>query len=162
MRLVIVGDGPQRDALEALVDKLEIRPSVRFAGNQPNVIPWLHAMDLFALPSYANEGVPQAILQAMACGVPVITTDAGAIAEVAYEASDDAPATACIVRKEQAVDLCEAILALRSDIPRRERIARNALGVVRDRHGIEGMLDRMETVFRAAAGVGVLPERIVA
>ena len=153
MRLVIVGDGPQRDALETLVDQLGIRDSVRFAGNQPNVVPWLHAMDLFALPSYANEGVPQAILQAMACGVPVITTDAGAIGEVAHEATDLRPATACIVRKEHADDLRDAILAMKDDLPRREMLARNALEVVRESHGIEGMLDRMESVFRAAAGV---------
>jgi len=108
-------------------------------------------MDLFALPSYANEGVPQAILQAMACGVPVITTDAGAIGEVAHEATDAAPATACIVRKEQADDLRDAILAIKDDASRRDRLARDALELVRARHGIEGMLDRMEGVFQAAA-----------
>ncbi len=150
MRLVVVGDGPQRDALEALVDSLGLRGHVRFAGNQPNVIPWLHAMDLFALPSYANEGVPQAILQAMACGVPVVTTDAGAIGEVAYDAGDGG-GTACIVGKEDPAGLRDAILALQSDVARRERMASNALAVVRDRHGIEGMLDRMEAVFRSAA-----------
>ncbi len=47
MKLVIVGDGPQRDALEMLVEQRAIGPHVRFAGNQPNVVPWLHAMDLF-------------------------------------------------------------------------------------------------------------------
>lgn len=158
MRLVIVGDGPQREALEALVDQLGIRAAVRFGGNQPNVIPWLHAMDLFALPSYANEGVPQAILQAMACGVPVITTDAGAIGEVAYGAVHEGGDhdTACIVGKEDAPGLRDAIIALKDDAVRRERMARNALAVVRERHGIEGMLDRMEMVFRQAAGRGPL------
>ncbi len=154
MRLVIVGDGPQRDALEAQVDALGIRAHVRFGGNQPNVVPWLHAFDLFVLPSYANEGVPQAILQAMACGVPVITTDAGAIGEVAYAslAGDEAAATATIVGKEDAPGLREAIVALAADAAHRERLARNALVVVRERHGIETMLDRMETVFRRASG----------
>ena len=153
-RLVIVGDGPQRDALEALVDGLGIRSDVQFAGNQPNVVPWLHAMDLFALPSYANEGVPQAILQAMACGVPVVTTDAGAIGEVAYEATGETEATACIVAKEDAGALRDAIVALRTDPDRRARMAASALTVVRQRHGIDGMLDRMEDVFRRATGSG--------
>jgi len=152
MKLVIVGDGPQREALEALVDKLALRAHVRFGGNQPNVTPWLHALDLFSLPSYANEGVPQAILQAMACGVPVITTDAGAIPEVAYAADDPARSTAVIVGKESPADLRDAIVALASDRPRREIMARNALALVRERHGIEGMLDRMETIFRDACG----------
>ena len=153
LQLVIVGDGPQRDALEALVDQLSVRAHVRFGGNQPNVVPWLHALDLFALPSYANEGVPQAILQAMACGVPVVTTDAGAIGEVAYDSlagsSDDA--TAYVVGREDAPALCEAIVTLADDTGRRERMVRNALALVRERHGIEGMLDRMEALFRTAA-----------
>ena len=152
MKLVIVGDGPQREALEALVDRLGIKREVRFGGNQPDVVPWLHALDLFSLPSYANEGVPQAILQAMACGVPVITTDAGAIDEVAYAGPDPEKATAVIVQKENPDDLRDAILALARDQPRRELIARNALALVRERHGIDGMLDRMEDVFRTACG----------
>ncbi len=44
----------------------------RFAGNQADVVPWLRAFDVFCLPSYANEGVPQALMQAMAYALPVI------------------------------------------------------------------------------------------
>ena len=71
--LLIVGDGPQREALEAQVAALGLASRVRFAGNQQDVRPWLHSMDVFALPSYANEGVPQALLQAMLCGLPCVT-----------------------------------------------------------------------------------------
>src|SRR6266542_3255838 len=53
-----------------------------FAGDQADVAPWLAALDVFALPSYANEGVPQALLQAMFMGIACVTTDAGAIAQV--------------------------------------------------------------------------------
>ncbi|HRE14436.1 MAG TPA: glycosyltransferase, partial [Usitatibacteraceae bacterium] len=42
----------------------------------------LPAFDLFCLPSYANEGVPQALMQAMACGLPVVTTPVGSIDEI--------------------------------------------------------------------------------
>ncbi len=155
LRLLIVGDGPQREALESLVDTLGIRANVKFAGNQPNVIPWLHAMDLFALPSYANEGVPQAILQAMGCGVPVVTTDAGAIGEVAVLADasgDTSKATAVRVAKENAAEICDAICSLKADPARREALVDSALVQVRTHHGLDGMLDRMETLFRTAAG----------
>lgn len=156
LRLVIVGDGPQRQALEAQVDALGIRPHVRFAGNQQNVAAWLHAFDLFVLPSYANEGVPQAILQAMACGLPVVTTDAGAIGEVAFGGEDDR-ATAEIVAREDVGSLTAALLRLFKDPARRDRLAANGLARVRERHGIDGMLDRMEAVFRAAASPSSSP-----
>ena len=44
-------------------------------------MPWLQALELFALPSYGEEGVPQALMQAMACGMPAVSTPVGAIAE---------------------------------------------------------------------------------
>src|SRR6185295_1605757 len=81
--LVIVGDGPQRPMLEAQVDQLKIRYKVLFAGNQQDVVPWLQSFDVFALPSYANEGVPQALIQAMLVGLPCVTTDIGSIGEIA-------------------------------------------------------------------------------
>src|SRR5581483_1382617 len=62
-RLVIVGDGPQREALDAQVHALGLRERVLLVGHQRVVMPWLAALDVFALPSYANEGVPQAMLQ---------------------------------------------------------------------------------------------------
>src|SRR6185312_11855034 len=81
-RLAIVGDGPQREALEALVRERGLADRVRFAGNQADVAPWLRAFDVFCLPSYANEGVPQALMQAMACALPVVTTPVGSIEEI--------------------------------------------------------------------------------
>jgi len=82
-QLGIVGDGPMPETLEAQVAKLGLAPRTRFAGNQADVVPWLQALDVFALPSYANEGVPQALVQAMLVGLPCITTTAGSISELA-------------------------------------------------------------------------------
>ena len=82
IHLVIAGDGPQRAALEVQVELLGMKDRVRFAGNQKNVPPWLQSFDMFVLPSYANEGVPQALMQAMACGLPVISTPVGSIDEI--------------------------------------------------------------------------------
>src|SRR5213076_511622 len=83
--LVIVGDGPQREALTAQAAAVGIAGRVRFAGNQRDVVPWLQALDMFALPSYANEGVPQALLQAMLVGLPCVTTSIGGIPELARD-----------------------------------------------------------------------------
>jgi glycosyltransferase involved in cell wall biosynthesis len=71
--VIIVGDGPHRPKLVAHLAALELG-NVHFVGHQPDVVPWLQALDLFTLPSYGEEGVPQAIMQAMACGIPVVST----------------------------------------------------------------------------------------
>jgi len=143
--LVIVGDGPQRAALEAQVDALSLRSRVVFAGQQDDVAPWLRALDVFALPSYANEGVPQALLQAMFAGVACVTTDAGAIPEIARH--DE---TALIVAKEDAGALAAGLDALLADPSLRARLAAEARAFVVPRHGLPAMLDRMEAAFRRA------------
>ena len=79
--LVIVGDGPQLDNLKKLVGETQYPQNIHLVGNQSNVLPYLQSMDCFVLPSYANEGVPQALLQAMAVGLPVISCPIGGIPE---------------------------------------------------------------------------------
>ena len=145
VRLIIVGDGPQRSALEAQRDALRLRDRVTFAGLQHDVAPWLGALDVFVLPSYANEGVPQALLQAMFAGVPCVTTSAGGISEIARDGD-----TARIVPARDAQALARAIDALLADPAEGKRLAANAHAFVVPRYGIDTMLDRMESVFRRA------------
>ncbi|MBS0319221.1 MAG: glycosyltransferase [Proteobacteria bacterium] len=148
-QLVIVGDGPQRDALRGQVAALGLRERVVFAGQQDDVAPWLAALDVFALPSYANEGVPQALLQAMFAGVPCVTTDAGAIPEIARDGD-----TAIVVAREDAAALAYGIdAALADPAAAAARVAR-ARALVERRYTQDAMLDRMEAVFHAAAGHG--------
>ncbi len=79
--LVLVGDGPDRDAAEQQVDSLGLRKDVRFLGKVENVGDVLRGADLFLLPS-ATESFGLAALEAMACAVPVIASAAGGIPEV--------------------------------------------------------------------------------
>ena len=79
--LVLVGDGPDRDATEQQVDSLGLRKDVRFLGKVESVGDVLRGADLFLLPS-ATESFGLAALEAMACGVPVIASAAGGIPEV--------------------------------------------------------------------------------
>ncbi|MCW5591130.1 MAG: glycosyltransferase family 4 protein [Burkholderiales bacterium] len=145
-RLVVVGDGPQREALEALARELGIADRVRFAGNQSDVAPWLQSLDLFCLPSYANEGVPQALMQAMACGLPVISTPVGSIAEIVQDGD-----TGRLVQPEDAAALRAAIESLLADGPLRSRLATNARSAALQRFGEDRMVERMIDVFTAVA-----------
>ncbi len=145
--LVIVGDGPQRGALEKQIAGLGLARRVRMAGNQADVVPWLHALDLFALPSYANEGVPQALVQAMLCGLPCITTTAGSISELARH-----QATALVVPPRDAHALAEAIRRLAGDEGLRRELGEAARRHCVENFAYERMLDRMESVYREVSG----------
>jgi len=144
-RAVIVGDGPQRPALEAQRRALGLDKRVIFAGLQHDVAAWLAAFDIFVLPSYANEGVPQALLQAMAGRVPCVTTAVGAIPEIARDG-----VTARIVNARDPRALARAIDSLLNDPAEAQRLAANAYASIAPRFGLETMLDRMENVFRRA------------
>ena len=80
--LLVVGDGPQEHDLRRRIAALGLDERVILAGRQADVLPYLHAADAFVLPSTANEGVPQAMLQAMACRLPVVACPVGGIVEL--------------------------------------------------------------------------------
>lgn len=73
-RLLIVGDGPQREALKRLAAELEIAGRTEFTGFQREPLPWVAAMDILVLAS-AKEGLPRVILEAMLLGKPVVAAD---------------------------------------------------------------------------------------
>ena len=141
-RLVIVGDGPGADNLRHQIEELGIKDRVMLPGNQADVVPWLRSMDIFALPSYANEGVPQAIMQAQACGIPVISTAVGSIDEIISHG-----ATGLLVPPRNAVALAEAIVRLKEDPELCGRLAQSAQCQARERYSATIMIGAMQKVF---------------
>lgn len=75
-RLVIVGDGPERPRLEALISELDAADTVELAGHAENPYPLLAAADLVVLPS-RSEGMPLVLIEALALGRPIIATRSG-------------------------------------------------------------------------------------
>ena len=80
-KLLLVGDGVQRAEAQAVVDRLQLQDDVRFMGTQDNILPILSAADLFLLPS-SKESFGLGALEAMACNVPVVASNAGGLPEV--------------------------------------------------------------------------------
>jgi glycosyltransferase involved in cell wall biosynthesis len=145
VRLLIVGDGPQEDNLRNQVAELRLGAAVQFAGRQDDVVPWLQAMDVFVLPSTDNEGVPQALLQAMACGLPVIASAVGGIPEVlaGLEGARQIP-------PRDAGALGEAMAQARAAPP--DAVARAAMRQrVEERYTIEAMYETVCGIFERAA-----------
>jgi N-acetyl-alpha-D-glucosaminyl L-malate synthase BshA len=114
--LVMAGDGPDRDAAEAEVDRLGLARDVRFLGRVDDVASVLRGADLFLLPTQ-SESFGLAALEAMACGVPVIATRAGGIPEVVVDGETG------VLAEPGAVDaMIDAALGILQDPKRHERM----------------------------------------
>lgn len=156
LQLVLVGDGPQWQALQQQAGQLNLGDKILFAGRQQNIETWLQALDIFCLPSYANEGVPQALMQAQACGIPAVTTLVGSIGEAIVPGE-----SALIVAPEKVPDLRNALETLIHDVEKRERMAQTAAEFARQHFSEAAMLDAMESIFKLACRVTEEPASLL-
>ena len=115
--LTLVGDGPERVALEALADQCAVRHRIRFLGHCHDVRSELAAAAVFVLPS-RKEGVPNALLEAMAAGLAVIVNDAspGPLEFVTHDQNG------LVVSQDDAAALARAMLRLQNDPQLRTRL----------------------------------------
>ena len=124
LRLVLVGEGPERDRIEALCRQLGLTEAVTLTGQQDDVSPFYAIADVFVLPSH-SEGSPNVLLEAMAAGVPVVATAVGGIPEIVTSERDG-----LLVRKKDGQDLADAITRLLTDKALRERLVGSAIDVI--------------------------------
>jgi teichuronic acid biosynthesis glycosyltransferase TuaC len=122
--LLIAGQGPERGNLEAQARQLDVADRVRFLGQQPHeALPRLYgAADILVLGSQ-NEGWPNVLLEAMACGTPVVATRAGGIAEVVA-----VPEAGRLMAARTPEACAEAVGALLAALPDRAATRRYAEG----------------------------------
>jgi glycosyltransferase involved in cell wall biosynthesis/tRNA A-37 threonylcarbamoyl transferase component Bud32 len=128
--LCIYGEGPEREALERLIDELDVRDRVRLAGFDPDVLERLAEHDLYVHPS-RGEGLGTSILDAMLAGLPVVAADAGGIGEIVQQGR-----TGRLVQHESAEELARAIDAALRDPEQSQRLAEGARSLVAERHGV--------------------------
>jgi glycosyltransferase involved in cell wall biosynthesis len=81
LKVVIVGEGPDRNEIEGMIQRLGLQANLILAGQHSDMPAIYAAMDVFVLPSL-NEGLPMTILEAMAASKPVIATRVGAVPKV--------------------------------------------------------------------------------
>ena len=109
LRLVIVGDGPLRSEVQALLDQAGVADLCWLPGERRDVADVMRGLSCFALPSQA-EGISNTILEAMASGLPVLATDVGGNAELV-----SAGRTGELVEAGQAVQMAQALVRLAQD-----------------------------------------------
>jgi sugar transferase (PEP-CTERM/EpsH1 system associated) len=147
-RLLIVGDGPERGALEALAAELELREHVIFAGERPDVARLLGAMDVFALPSL-SEGTSLTLLEAMASGLPVVATAVGGTPEVVADGQ-----TGFLVPPRDPAALAEALKQTLADQDAARRMGSAGRQTVLERYSLAAMVDAYTGLYEELVGGG--------
>lgn len=145
VKLLVVGDGPQLENLQREAGELDIADRVHFTGRQEDVTQWLNMMDAFVLPSIVDEGVPQALSQAMASGLPVVTTESGAITELVRDGE-----TGIYVPRKDPAALATAIRRVLDDGALAQRIGTAARAHIESGYTRKKMLDDMEALLARA------------
>jgi glycosyltransferase involved in cell wall biosynthesis len=143
-RLVLVGDGPCRTGLEAMSQRLGVAQSVTFAGFHAPAAAFVSACEILVQPSL-TEGMPNAVLEAMAAGRPVVGTRAGGIPELVADGE-----TGLLVPPGDPAGLARALVALLQDTTRARAMGAAGAVAARGRFSIESVRHRIEEIYGAA------------
>jgi glycosyltransferase involved in cell wall biosynthesis len=121
-QLLVVGAGPDRDALEALAARLDVAGRVRFVGAVPQeeLPKYYSAADILVLAS-SREGWANVLLEAMACGTPVVATSIWGTPEVVAD-----PVAGRLAGERSAASLATAVIELAASMPSRTQVRRYA------------------------------------
>lgn len=145
-RLILLGDGEERQDLEALTRKLNLEDFITFAGRVPNAeIPeYMTASDVLLLPSL-SEGFPVVVLEAMACGLPIVSTNVRGLPEIVVNGENG-----FIVEPEDPDALAEKVLQLLNDEGIRRRMGEYNRCHVKQ-YSWENVIERLEAVYDSVA-----------
>ncbi len=139
VHILLVGDGPERGALEKLAADLGLSSRMHFAGYQRKPERFLPAMDLFALTSRI-EGLPLALLEAWAAGLPIVSSAVGGVPKVVVNGENG-----LLFPNGDEGALATALRSLLADPKKAAAMAAVGLALVRERYS----LDRMATDYEA-------------
>lgn len=142
--LTILGDGPSREKLEQQTKELKLNDYVIFKGfvDQSTIREDLNNSDLFILPSFA-EGIPVSLMEAMAIGVPVITTYVGGISELVIDNK-----TGLLCYPSDPSGLADSIRKYLNDQERIESIVKHARQHIETEFDIDNQIDKLAELFK--------------
>ena len=138
---VIVGQGGLREELEAQAARLGIAKQLRFLGHREDVHDLLSIYDVFVLPSL-SEGMPLALLEAMAAGLPAIATGVGGVTEVLEDRK-----TGLLVPPGDSGALADNIIAVLRNPPLAKELGEAARHMAASRYSLPGMVRAYESVY---------------
>lgn len=142
IHLALVGDGETREEVETMIAEYELQDSVLMLGRQEAIPEFLRAMDIFVLPS-KREGAPISVLEAMACGIPVIATDVGGVSEIVKDRING-----CVVPPEDHDSLAEAMRWMVENQDKRQALASEGLGTISADYSNTAMSERYKALYK--------------
>ncbi len=146
VKLVIVGDGPERGALEAEVASRGLQETVVFAGMRSDVPDLLKAADLFVFPS-ETEGLPNALIEASLTGLPIVACRVEGVVDVVTDGE-----SALLVAPRRPADLAAAVTRLLTSRVQADRLSTAARMHARSNYSIEQALDSLYDVYDRLLG----------
>ena len=138
-KLMIVGKGEKENELKLLTKKLGVEKDVIFAGAHPDIQAYYNAADCFVLSS-AWEGFGLVLAEAMACGLPVISTDAGGCAEVVDQPQYMVPIKDEEKLRDKMIEIMNKSISERNDIG-----SKNSL--IAKKYDIHSIIDKWESLY---------------
>ncbi len=148
-RLRIAGEGPERRRLEELARSLDYAAHLDLPGHVEDVPGFLRTLDVFSLPS-ASEAHPNALLEAMACGLPCVATRVGGVEEILGRG-----AFGRIVEPGDEAGLAEVLSDLAGDAEARRKLEAAGRQRVRDAYSLEGMLETYAELYTRVSEGGL-------
>ena len=139
-RLLLVGDGPQRDQVDERVLRLGLQDYVRITGWQADTLPYLSEMDVLCVPSH-NEGMGRVVVEAMACGLPVVATRVGGLPDLVRHNHNGK-----LCRPKQPGDLAEQLADL-LQLPDRGRTLGQRGREMAHQYSDQVMFERLEQLY---------------
>jgi glycosyltransferase involved in cell wall biosynthesis len=146
VKLIIVGSGPDENALKQMVEELGLEHSVIFRGRQENIVGEFSETDIFVLPSL-SEGMSNVLLEAMSCGLPVVTTSVGASDEVIRDGWNGR-----LVPPGDSVSICNVLSELLTDEESGRRLGREARRTVEDHYSMDHIVNRYVELYSRLTG----------
>ena len=119
-------------------------------GFRQDLLNVFRSFDLFAIPSVEGDTIPQVLMQALAVGIPVVSTTVGSIPDVVIHGE-----TGFVVPPRDAAALAERVVALLDDAPLRARMGTQGRSLVERCYSLDHMLDRLEGVYVRLGHAGV-------
>ena len=141
--LLIIGNGPTKEIAFKMVKKLNLEDNITFIPNvkYDEMSKYYRASDLFVLPSY-SEGLPKVLLEAMACGTPVIASDIPAHREILKD-----NVTGYLFKTGDVDDLASTIVRALENVEQRKMISSNARTLVEREYSWEAVAERLNHVY---------------